>query len=418
MDGLTDLEIAEKMATGDISDIVPRENYFLIPMRITGTGITERTFTNSKGIRKRYQINREPERFLTDEFVKMCNGLPVSFVHPEGGKLTYDNYLDHVVGSIFLPFVKGNEVWGVAKIFDRDILNFIDEGYTSTSPSVDSNNTMDKDGVIYELPTDINHIAFVREGHWDNDQPALATDILNPTQGENPMDVKNDACKVDNAEVVEPMVNKELEVKKDDETKPEASTNEKQGMETKDLEKKVDEPTEASTNEKQGMETKGADDRIGRLETVIGTLSEAVQFLMEIEKKEPEHKEEMDATDIDEEIIDEADEADKEEIVNTVTEIADSRHNDVVFKKPTPRLNEKASSYMGRVLSLNADKLDDKYKFLVGKVDSASMDLAKDALNAMKDKIANESRLLAKKSTSCGVIKNADGSKSFPLGGF
>ena len=84
--GLDDLAIAEKMASGEIDQIVSTDKCLLVPMRITGTGITERTMKDTNGITIKYPIDRPADVFLSDRFLQMCNGLPVCFYHPQDGE--------------------------------------------------------------------------------------------------------------------------------------------------------------------------------------------------------------------------------------------------------------------------------------------------------------------------------------------
>ena len=55
--------------------------------------------------------------------------------------VTSKEFKDRAVGSIILPYIKGDEVWGIAKIYDKDAMKEISEGEVSTSPSVVFDNT-------------------------------------------------------------------------------------------------------------------------------------------------------------------------------------------------------------------------------------------------------------------------------------
>ena len=83
---LDDLAIAEKMASGEIAQIVATDKCLLVPMRITGTGLTERTMKDANGVTIKYPCDRPAGVFLSDRFLQMSNGLPVCFYHPQDGE--------------------------------------------------------------------------------------------------------------------------------------------------------------------------------------------------------------------------------------------------------------------------------------------------------------------------------------------
>ena len=176
IENMTDGEIAEAMVRGEIVGPVVTNNCFLINIRITGTGLTPRTY--GKVTRT---FNRPPGVFLSDKFLDMCNGLPCAYYnteigHPTDGELDYDNFKNYIVGSVMLAYVKGEEVWGIARIFNLDLLQAILDGKVlSTSPYVTSRSLEGRDGVIDEKLDDLNHVAFVQAGHWDQKEvgPAM-----------------------------------------------------------------------------------------------------------------------------------------------------------------------------------------------------------------------------------------------------
>ena len=176
IENMTDGEIAEAMVRGEIVGPVVTNNLFLLNIRITGTGLTPRTY--GKVTRT---FNRPPGVFLSDKFLDMCNGLPCAYYnteigHPTDGELDYDNFKNYIVGSVMLAYVKGEEVWGIARIFNLDLLQAILDGKVlSTSPYVTSRSLEGRDGVIDEKLDDLNHVAFVQAGHWDQKEvgPAM-----------------------------------------------------------------------------------------------------------------------------------------------------------------------------------------------------------------------------------------------------
>ena len=106
-----------------------------------------------------------------------------------------------------LPYIKGNEVWGIAKIYDEDAAKEILEGDISTSPAVQfdssaGNTTLTTEGgdplLVEGVPFLLDHIAIVTksrgsQGVWDKGgEPAgvlLTNEALTMTE-----DTKADAA--------------------------------------------------------------------------------------------------------------------------------------------------------------------------------------------------------------------------------
>lgn len=165
----------------------------MFDLRITGTGAAYRSKLDEFTV-------RDPEKWLSDEFVQRCNGLPVIFDHPKDGKnLTPEEYRERSIGTIVLPYVKGDEVWGIAKIFDDAAAVLMQTTHTSTSPGVkarsdakpikleDGTKVLDED-----LPAILDHLAVCELGVWDKGGPpegvrldaALSREDTNVTEEE------------------------------------------------------------------------------------------------------------------------------------------------------------------------------------------------------------------------------------------
>lgn len=165
----TELDVARAIMSGELPSPQPFENILLYDMRITGTGTSFRPKNNE-------HVYRPPENFLTEEFVARCNGLPVIFEHPPGSALDTEEYRERAVGTIILPYIKGDEVRGVARIYDMDAARLMETTHTSTSPAVifrphDGNMTVDLDDgshlLIEGIPSYLDHLAICTEGVWD-----------------------------------------------------------------------------------------------------------------------------------------------------------------------------------------------------------------------------------------------------------
>lgn len=163
-----ELDIARFMVLGDLSSPQTYNNVTLFDIRITGTGSCYRG-----GDLDEYAW-RDPSDYLNDDFVARCNGLPVIFEHPEDGKLTSKEFGQRIVGSIFLAYIKGDEVWGIAKIYDAAAIDLMKNEVLSTSPMVVVSNGDDfirlDDGtklLIEGKPLLLDHIAICERGVWD-----------------------------------------------------------------------------------------------------------------------------------------------------------------------------------------------------------------------------------------------------------
>ncbi|KGC03343.1 NUDIX domain protein [Burkholderia multivorans] len=163
-----ELDIAKRMAAGELLSPQRYENVWLFDLRITGTGTSYRTEHDEF-------VYRPPENFLTEEFRQRCNGLPVIFEHPKKTILNSDEYRDRSIGTIFLPYLTETEVRGVAKVFDDDAARLMPTSHASTSPAVifrdaGSAEAVEVDGksvLIEGNPSYLDHLAICVEGVWD-----------------------------------------------------------------------------------------------------------------------------------------------------------------------------------------------------------------------------------------------------------
>ena len=176
---LTDFQAAEAMRDGKLPSPMQYDNFWLFDLRITGTGAAHRDaqFDKGKKIRDEEYSFRDPREWLSDEFVARCNGLTVVFEHPEKSTLNSDEFRERSIGTIVLPYVKSSEVWGVAKIFDKDAAHLMQTTHTSTSPGVTTSKgstaslTDNGTKVLDEnLPLILDHLAVCTQGVWDKGQ--------------------------------------------------------------------------------------------------------------------------------------------------------------------------------------------------------------------------------------------------------
>lgn len=184
---LTELELAQRIRDGTTASPVKFSNMWLVNLRITGTGLAYRT-----GLKE--HVWRDPKLYLNDEFLARCNGLPVIANHPDGAVLNEEEFTERIVGSVMLPYIRGDEVWAICRIYIKDIVEAIMKGKVSTSPSVIFNNAsgnvevMDGDTnfLIEGVPFLLDHIALVTEDHgslgvWDKDKIPAGVEVSNTT---------------------------------------------------------------------------------------------------------------------------------------------------------------------------------------------------------------------------------------------
>jgi hypothetical protein len=168
---MTDHEVAEAIRDKRVASPQKMGDFWLFALRITGTGAAYRDSLEEWAF-------RDPSLWLTDEFVARCAGLAVIFGHPERSGLNHEEYRERAIGNIVLPYRLGDEVWGIAKIFDADAATLMQTTHRSTSPGVTppkgslAAETNDGDKVLAEgLPLILDHLAVCELGVWDKDGP-------------------------------------------------------------------------------------------------------------------------------------------------------------------------------------------------------------------------------------------------------
>ena len=168
----TDHEIAQGIRDGKFASPTKMGAFWLFDVRVTGTGMAYRESLGE-------WAHRDPESWLSTNFVERCNGLAVIWVHPDPGQsLDTKKFREDAVGSIVLPYVKGDEVWGIAKIYDEPAAEAMQNAPMSTSPGVtppqgakaipleSGHKVLDE-----PLPRILDHLAICELGVWDKGGP-------------------------------------------------------------------------------------------------------------------------------------------------------------------------------------------------------------------------------------------------------
>lgn len=194
-----ELGIARMMASGELTSPQRYANMTMFDIRITGTGISYRPAKDE-------HVYRDPANYLTPDFVARCNGLPVIWEHPEKALLNSQEFADRVIGSVFVPYIKGDEVWAIVKIWDDAATQLLTEHRFSTSPNVsffeiDPARKLARDDgsvVFVEGPASLlDHIAICDIGVWDKGGAPKGVNNGNRSDEMADMDVEADKARKD-----------------------------------------------------------------------------------------------------------------------------------------------------------------------------------------------------------------------------
>jgi 8-oxo-dGTP pyrophosphatase MutT (NUDIX family) len=168
--GWNELDTARAIRDGDMVSPARYMNVWLFDLRITGSGAAFRVGAQEF-------TWRDPSVYLNDEMLMRCNGLPVIYEHPEEvDRLNSEEFSDRVCGTIVLPYIRDQEIWGVAKIYDDNAAAIMRTRQMSTSPCVivrkgeDAQTIPLDDGVtllIEGQPMLLDHLAICEQGVWD-----------------------------------------------------------------------------------------------------------------------------------------------------------------------------------------------------------------------------------------------------------
>lgn len=164
---MNELDIAKAIRDGELTSPQWYENIALFAIRITGTGMAARFGGEEIAV-------RDPAHYLTPEFLERCNGLPVILQHPKEVMLDTDEYRERNIGTCVLPYIKDDEVWSIAKIYDEPSALMMESTPLSTSPAVvwreGNAKTVNIDGqkfLVEGNPNLLDHIAICPQGVWD-----------------------------------------------------------------------------------------------------------------------------------------------------------------------------------------------------------------------------------------------------------
>ena len=127
---INELQVAERIANGDLPSPQEFGNSTYWAIRISGTGAAWRA---SEG----EFVWREPEIWLTPEMRSRAAALPVLIDHPASGTLNSPEFAARCVGVTTYAYVRGDELWAIARVLDAGANEILLAGaYEDSSPAV------------------------------------------------------------------------------------------------------------------------------------------------------------------------------------------------------------------------------------------------------------------------------------------
>ncbi|EPC3470005.1 NUDIX domain-containing protein [Enterobacter asburiae] len=376
---LNETEVAALIADGTLSSPQFFINMWMFAIRVTGTGVTWRSADQQMAF-------RNPDDYLTQEFLQRVAGVPLIWLHPEKNKLDSDEFAKRVIGTLTNSWVADNgEVWAIARVYDAEAAEIMATRQLSTSPTVTFSEMQDSiikiDGqplLVEGSPVLLDHVAICEQGVWDK--------LLAPT-GVKSDSIPNEAEKMDEEKIVA-LINQAIDARMA-----------KADAEAADLKAKAD-AEEAAKKEKADAEAKEAEEAKAKADAEEKAAKE---------KADAEAKEKADAEAAEEKAAKEkADSELRQQIADLKTriptELSDEERNEVadaqvkadsVFscfgkRAPVPLSGEKPLAYRRRLMiQLQEHSPDFKTVDLSSIADSALLGVAEKTIYADAQKSAS-----------------------------
>ncbi|MWF40543.1 NUDIX domain-containing protein [Escherichia coli] len=230
---LNETEVAALIADGTLSSPQFFINMWMFAIRVTGTGVTWRSADQQMAF-------RNPDDYLTPEFLQRVAGVPLIWLHPEKNKLDSDEFAKRVIGTLTNSWVADNgEVWTIGRVYDAEAAEIMATRQLSTSPTVTYSEAQDSiikiDGqplLVEGSPVLLDHVAICEQGVWDK--------LLAPT-GVKSDSIPNEAEKMDKEELKALMRECLADMQKekaDSDAKEKADAEEREAKEKADAEEK------------------------------------------------------------------------------------------------------------------------------------------------------------------------------------
>lgn len=374
---LNETEVATLIADGTLSSPQFFINMWMFAIRVTGTGVTWRSADQQMAF-------RNPDDYLTPEFLQRVAGLPLIWLHPEKNTLDSNEFAKRVIGTLTNSWVADNgEVWAIARVYDAEAAEIMATRQLSTSPTVkfvevpDSIIEIDGQPLLVEpSPELLDHVAICEQGVWDK--------LLAPT-GVKSDSIPNEAEKMDEEKIVA-LINKAIDARM------------AKADEEKDAKAKADAEEEAR-KEKADAEEKEAEEAKAKADAEEKAAKE---------KADAEAKEKADAEEAERMAKEKADSQLRQEIAELrsriPTELSDEERNEIadaqvkadsVFscfgrRAPVPLSGEKPLAYRRRLMiQLQEHSPDFKTVDLSTIADSALLSVAEKTIYADAQKSAS-----------------------------
>lgn len=375
---LNETEVAALIADGTLSSPQFFINMWMFAIRVTGTGVTWRSADQQMAF-------RNPDDYLTPEFLQRVAGVPLIWLHPEKNKLDSDEFAKRVIGTLTNSWVADNgEVWTIGRVYDAEAAEIMATRQLSTSPTVTFSEMQDSiikiDGqplLVEGSPVLLDHVAICEQGVWDK--------LLAPT-GVKSDSIPNEAEKMDEEKIVA-LINKAIDARMA-----------KADSEEADRKVKAD-AEEAAKKEKADAEAKEAEEAKAKADAEEKAAKE---------KADAEEKEKADAEEAERMAKEKADSELRQQIADLrsriPTELSDEERNEVadaqvkadsVFscfgkRAPVPLSGEKPLAYRRRLMiQLQEHSPDFKSVDLSSIADSALLSVAEKTIYADAQKSAS-----------------------------
>ena len=336
---LNETDVAALIADGTLSSPQYFYNMWMFAIRVTGTGVTWRSADQEMTF-------RNPDDYLTPEFLQRVAGVPLIWLHPEKRTLDSDEFSKRVIGTLTNAWVadKG-EVWAVARVYDAEAAEIMATRQLSTSPTVKFSEVAQSiivDGqplLVEPSPELLDHVAICEQGVWDK--------LLAPT-GVKSDSIPNEAENMDKEELKALMRECLADMQKE---KADSDAKEKADAEECEAKEKADaEEAECMAKEKHAKEKADAEEKAAK------------------EKADAEAKAKADAEEAEKMAKEKADSQLRQEIAELrsriPTELSDEERNEVaeaqvkadsVFssfgkRAPIPLSGEKPMAYRRRLM--------------------------------------------------------------------
>lgn len=299
---LNETDVAALIADGTLSSPQYFYNMWMFAIRVTGTGVTWRSADQEMTF-------RNPDDYLTPEFLQRVAGVPLIWLHPEKRTLDSNEFSKRVIGTLTNAWVadKG-EVWAVARVYDAEAAEIMATRQLSTSPTVKFSEVAKSiivDGqplLVEPSPELLDHVAICEQGVWDK--------LLNPT-GVKSDSIPKEAENMDKEELVA-LINQTLDARMA-----------KADSEAADLKAKAD-AEEAAKKEKADAEDKEAEEAKAKADAEEKAAKEKADAEAK-EKADAEEAEKMAKEKVDSQLLQEI-----AELRSRIpTELSDEERNEV-----------------------------------------------------------------------------------------